>query len=404
MTVRTVVTGLGIIAPTGVGVDEYWSATLSGKSAIGLVTRFDASKYPVQLCGEVTNLDPTQHLPNRLLPQTDHVTRLSLVASERAFADAGVDLADVPEFEMGVVTASAAGGFEFGQRELQKLWSRGSAFVSAYQSFAWFYAVNTGQISIRHGMRGPSGVLVSEQAGGLDAVAQARRHLDQGARLMITGAVDSNICPWGWIAQIKGGRSSTSIDPARAYLPFGAAANGHVSGEGGALLVLETLDAARRRGVDRPYGEVVGYGATFDPAPDTGRPATLAKAIDRALADARIGPDEVDIVLADGAAVPELDLVEAQAMASIFGPYGVPISVPKAGTGRLAAGGGALDLATALLCLRDQVVPPTPNVEAPAADYPIDLVVGQPREMTIRTALVVARGYGGFNVAMVLRR
>src|SRR5206468_7511227 len=120
--------------------------------------------------------------------------------------------------EMGVVTASSAGGFEFGQRELQNLWSKGSRYVSAYQSFAWFYAVNTGQISIRHGMRGPSGVLVSDQAGGLDAVAQARRQIRRGSSLVVTGAVDSALCPWAWAAHLAEGRISVSDDPGSAFL------------------------------------------------------------------------------------------------------------------------------------------------------------------------------------------
>lgn len=188
---------------------------------------------------------------------------------------------------MGVVTAAGSGGVEFGGNELRKLWGQGAKHVSAYQSFAWFYAVNTGQISIRNGLRGPSGVLVTEQAGGLDAVAHARRQLRKsGVRLLVTGGVDSSLCPWGWAAHLAGGELSTAEDPDRAYLPFSADADGHVAGEGGALLVLEDEDSARARGARTVYGELAGYGATFDPRPGSGREPGLRRAIDTALSDA----------------------------------------------------------------------------------------------------------------------
>ena len=196
-----VVTGLGVAAPNGLGTDDFWKATLAGVSGIGPVGRFDAAGYPVRLAGEVPGFKAEDHLPGRLLPQTDHMTRLALVAADWALADADVDPAAWPEYDMGVVTASSSGGFEFGQGELQNLWSRGGQYVSAYQSFAWFYAVNTGQISIRNGMRGPSGVLVSDQAGGLDAVAQARRQVRKGSRLVVSGGVEGSVCPRGWVAQ-----------------------------------------------------------------------------------------------------------------------------------------------------------------------------------------------------------
>jgi len=158
MTASVVVTGLGIASPNGLGVKDYWSATLGGKNGIGRITRFDPSSYPARLAGEIPGFVAEDHLPSRILPQTDRVTRLALVATDWALQDAGVDSAQMSGFDMGVITASAAGGFEFGQGELQSLWGRGSQYVSAYQSFAWFYAVNTGQISIRHGTRGPGAV------------------------------------------------------------------------------------------------------------------------------------------------------------------------------------------------------------------------------------------------------
>ncbi|MFE5032731.1 ketosynthase chain-length factor [Streptomyces sp. NPDC056683] len=401
MSTRTVVTGLGIAAPNGLGTTDYWAAARVGKSGIGRITRFDPSGYPAKLAGEVPGFSAAEHLPNRLLAQTDHMTRLALVATDWALADAEVTPADLPAYDMGVVTASSSGGFEFGQGELQKLWSQGSQFVSAYQSFAWFYAVNSGQISIRNGMKGPSGVVVSDQAGGLEALAHARRQIRKGTQLIVSGAIDASICPWGWVAQLASDRLSTSEEPDRSYLPFDSAAAGHVAGEGGAILILEAEETAVRRGA-RVYGEIAGYGATFDPAPGSGRPPGLRKAIELALADAGADAADVDVVFADAAAVPELDRVEADAIADVFGPHGVPVTAPKTMTGRLYSGAAPLDVATALLAIRDGVVPATVNV-SPEAGYDLDLVVGEPRLTEVRTALVLARGYAGFNSAMVVR-
>jgi act minimal PKS chain-length factor (CLF/KS beta) len=401
MNASSVVTGLGVVAPNGLGTEAYWKATLSGQSGIGPVSRFDATGYPARLAGEVSGFDASDHLASRLIPQTDRMTQLALAASDWALDDAGVVLSDLPDYAAGVVTASSSGGFEFGQTELQNLWSKGSKYVSAYQSYAWFYAVNTGQISIRHGLKGPSGVVVSDQAGGLDALAQARRQIRKGTQLIVSGGVDGSLCPWGWTAQLAGGNLSTGGDVEQAYLPFDERANGFVSGEGGALLVVEDEGAARRRGATRLYGRIAGYGSTTDPAPGRSRPPGLRAAIERALADASVRPSDVDVVFADGSAVPELDRVEAEALTGVFGERGVPVSVPKTMTGRLYSGAAPLDVATALLSIRDSVVPPTVH-SRPAAAHGLDLVTGQAREQQVRVALVVARGWGGFNSALVV--
>jgi minimal PKS chain-length factor (CLF/KS beta) len=396
-----VVTGLGVAAPNGLGVEDFWAATRDGRSGIRRVARFDPAHYPVRLAGEVPGFVAAEHLPGRLLPQTDHVTRLALFAAESAFADAGVRPADLPEYSVGVVTASSSGGYEFGQRELENLWRRGNKYVSAYQSYAWFYAVNTGQVSIRHGVRGPSSVVVSDQAGGLDAVAQARRQIRKGATMMLAGGVDASVCPWGWVAQLASDRLSTSDDPDRAYLPFDAEAQGHVSGEGGALLVLECAEAASERGA-WAYGEIAGYGSTIDPRPGSGREPCLGKAIRVALDDAGLAPGDIDVVFADAAGIVALDRAEATAINEVFGPRGVPVTAPKTMTGRLYAAAASLDLVSALLSIRDGWIPPTINVTI-APEYEIDLVSGQARAASVLAAMVLARGYGGFNSAMVVR-
>lgn len=401
MSAPVVITGMGVAAPNGLGAKEFWSATCGGRSGIARLTRFDPAGYPAKLAGQVPGFVAGEHLPSRLIPQTDRMTRLALAAADWALTDAGISPEQLPAFDMGVVTASSSGGFEFGQEELRKLWSQGASHVSAYQSFAWFYAVNSGQISIRNGMKGPAGVVVSDQAGGLDALAQARRLIRRGTPLIVAGAVDASLCPWGWVAQLTSGRLSVSEEPERAYLPFDRQAAGYVPGEGGALLIMEEESAARERGA-RVYGELAGYGATIDPAPATGRPPALRRALETALADAGVEADEVDVVFADAAATAQEDRIEAEAISEVFGPHGVPVTAPKTMTGRLYSGAAPLDVAGALLAIRDGLIPPTVHIDACPA-YDLDLVIAAPRTAAVRTAVVLARGHGGFNSAVVVR-
>src|SRR5262249_3350972 len=265
---RAVITGIGVVAPNGFDADEYWDAVLQGRSGIERITRFDPAQYPAKLAGEVADYDVREHLPGRLVPQTHPATPPALIATDAAISDSDLELSTIPDDHVGVVTGLSAGGLEYSQRELQKLWSLGNNHVSAYLSFSWFYAVNTGQLSIRHGLHGPGGVLTG-QTSGLDSIAQARRYVADGLPVVMCGAAESTLCPLGWVIELTTGRMSTVTDPTRAYLPFDAAASGYLPGEGGAMLIVEEAGHARDRGV-RPYGEIAGYATTFDPRSGAG--------------------------------------------------------------------------------------------------------------------------------------
>lgn len=397
-----VVTGMGVAAPNGLGLGPFWEATLRGRSGIRPLRRFDTSPYPATLAGEIADFVPEEHVSGRLIPQTDRMTQLTLAVSDWALADAGVRPGTYETQEMGVATSAASGGFEYGQRELAALWSSGPAHVSVYMSFAWFYAVNSGQLSIRHGMRGPSGVFVSDQAGGLDAFEQARRNIRKGIPMVLCGGVESSLNPYGWVARMAGGGLSTSGDPKGAYRPFAPGADGYVPGEGGAILVVEDAGRARDRGA-RVYGEIAGYAATFDAAPRHGGALGLRRAIEEALADSGTDASDIGVVFADGAGTAAADRAEAEAVTAVFGPRGVPVSVPKAMTGRMSSGAAPVDVACALLSLRDEVIPPSADAGSAAPEYDIDLVTGEPRPWRPGAALVLARGAGGFNAATVLR-
>src|SRR5579862_2944902 len=206
-----VFTGIGVAAPNGVGTEEYWRATLAGRSGIRPIKLFDAGPYPVRLAGEV-DLDAGAYVPGKFRAQTDHMTQLAMSATVMALADAGVDPVQLPAFDMGVTVANSSGGIMYGQRELQRLWSQGPTYVSAYMSVAWFYAATAGQLSIRHGLKGPALVLAAEQAGGLDAAGHARRQLRRGTPLVLTGGSDASLSPSGLAFQIATGMLSTRED------------------------------------------------------------------------------------------------------------------------------------------------------------------------------------------------
>ena len=403
------ITGIGVVAPNGGDTESWWEATKAGTSGIGPISHFDASQYDTQLAGEVTGFEPNAHLERRIQVQTDRWTQMAIAAAEMAFKDADFRPFEHDAYSMSVITASSSGGNEFGQREIQALWGRGARYVGAYQSIAWFYAATTGQISIKFNMMGPCGVVVSEGCGGLEALQQSRRTIRRGVDTIVSGGLEAPVGPYALVCQMAAGNLSTERDPTAAYRPFDARANGFVPGEGGAILLLESPQRVEARGAPPVYGEVIGYGATHDahhycrPAPD-GR--QFARAMRIALDDAGVGPGGIDVIFADAAGVPEADAIEADAIREVFGERAdkVPVTAPKTMVGRLYAGGASLDAAAALLAMRDGVIPPTINLDEPAEGCELNFVTGSAQEADVRTVLINARGYGGFNSALVLRR
>ncbi|MEU9300991.1 beta-ketoacyl synthase N-terminal-like domain-containing protein [Streptomyces sp. NPDC048269] len=406
MTSRTVITGIGVVAPNGVGADAFWKATQSGASVLDRVTRAGCEHLPLRVAGEVRGFDPGAMVEDRFLVQTDRFTHHALAAADLALEDARLGRADyeADPFSVGVVTAAGSGGGEFGQRELQRLWDQGPRYVGPYQSIAWFYAASTGQISIRRGLKGPCGVVASDEAGGLDAFAHAVRAIRQGSRAMLVGATEAPLAPYSIVCQLEYEGLSTQDDPARAYRPFTAKACGYVPAEGGAMFLVEDGDAALRRGAT-VRAVLAGHAATFT---GTRRPDRtgegLAHAIRGALREAGCAPEEIDVVFADALGTPEADAAEAAAIADALGGHGrtVPVTAPKTGTGRAYCAAPALDTAAAVLALEHGIVPPTPNVFDVCHD--LDVVTGSARSADLRTALVLSRGRMGSNSALVLRK
>jgi minimal PKS chain-length factor (CLF/KS beta) len=251
-------------------------------------------------------------------------------------------------------------------------------------------------------------VVIAEGCGGLEALQHSRRTIRRGVDTVVSGGLEAPIGPYALTCQLGTGYLSTATEPEDAYRPFDARANGYVPGEGGAILLVESRDRAEQRGAPQIYAEITGYGATQD-AYHWGRPepdgTQYARAITLALADADTSADEVDAIFADGFGVPEWDAAEVAAIGKAMGKRAgdVPVTAPKSMVGRLYAGGASLDVAAAVLAMRDGVIPPTVNLDEPASDGKLGFVTSA-REAKLETVLVLARGYGGFNAAVVLRR
>jgi minimal PKS chain-length factor (CLF/KS beta) len=406
VTRRAVITGIGVVAPSGIGADEHWKTILNGDRKIGRISVFDPGPYDTALAGEVRDFHVGDHVESRLAAQTDRWTWFGFAAAAEALTDSGIDPAATDPYLRAVVLASSSGGNHFGQQELQRLWSQPARTVSAYQSIAWFYAASVGQIAIRHQFKGPSCVLAAESAGGLDSIAHAARVISRGASFVLAGGTEAPLSPYALVCQQRSGWLSTSDDPERAYLPFDAAAAGYVPGEGGAVFVVEDLAHALERDCPAIHAEIAGWGATHDGEYSWRRSAgsvrQYARAMRLALDRAGMRPSDIDVVLPDALGVPAYDVTEASALREVFGPD-IPVTTQKPLVGRLYQGGSALEIGTALLAMRHQTIPAAAGVEHPAEGCELAFVRTN-RPARVNAVMINARGFDGFNSSLIIRR
>jgi minimal PKS chain-length factor (CLF/KS beta) len=398
MVKRAVITGIGVVAPSGKSAAEHWETVCSGSSRLGPISLFDPSRYATRTAGEVKDFDVTGKVDGRLLVQTDRWTWMGFDAASQALDDASLDLSTVDPYDFAVVQASSSGGNQFGQGELQRLWSKPNRKVGAYQSIAWFYAATTGQLSIRHQAKGPSNVLVSESAGGLDSLQHAARLVSRGTPIVLAGGLEAPLSPYALACQLASGR----LSPVDEYRPFDASASGYVPGEGGAVFVVEDLEHALARDAPVIYGEIAGWGSTHD-GTHSGEASSVqyGRAMRLALRRADVEPDDVDVVIPDALGVPSYDRAESQAIRDVFGS--VAVTTHKSLTGRMYQGGAALDAATALLAMRSHILPVSTGVSSPAEGCALDFV---PRTISsaVDKVLIGARGFDGYNSSVLLRR
>ncbi|MBE3587197.1 MAG: beta-ketoacyl-ACP synthase II [Thermoanaerobacteraceae bacterium] len=407
---RVVVTGLGVISPVGTGVEPFWSNLTAGKSGVGLITRFDASAYSTRFAAEVKDFDPARYIDKKEARRMDRFTQFALAAAGMALEDAGLDLEQVDRDRVGVILGSGIGGIETLEEQHQVLLTRGPGRISPFFIPMMIANMGAGQIAIAYRLRGCNLTTTSACASSAHAVGDAFRVLQRGeADVMITGGSEAPITPLAVAGFCSMKALSTRNDePEKASRPFDAGRDGFVIAEGAAILILETLEHAVKRGA-RIYAEVAGYGTSCDAyhitAPDPeGGGAALSMRL--ALLDAGVAPETVDYINAHGTSTPLGDKLETAAIKQVFGDHAqkLAVSSTKSMTGHLLGAAGGLEAVACVLAIDRGVIPPTINYEEPDPECDLDYVPNRSREFPVKTALSNSFGFGGHNATLLFRK
>ncbi|MEO8509658.1 MAG: beta-ketoacyl-ACP synthase II [Chloroflexota bacterium] len=416
---RAVVTGLGVVAPVGTGNDVAWQALTSGRSGIKPVTRFDASGYgKAGIGGEVTDFDPSRFMDAREVRRHDRNTHFAVGATGEALIDAGllgedrkVDPARADRDRFGIVFGTAIGGIGMISEGVQTLLERGPARVSPFMIQHMIPDAASGMVAIQFGIRGPNMAIVSACATGGHAIGEAMEAIVRGqADVMLGAGTEAPLVPLAYagFSQMRALGTPIDDDPTTASRPFDATRNGFVIAEGSAVLVLEELEHARKRGA-HIRAEVIGYGSSAD-AFHMAAPAEQGEGSQRsmraALARARIGPEQVDYINAHGTSTPLNDRYESAAIESVFGEHArrVAISSTKSMTGHMMGAAGAFEGWVCARVLETGCIPPTINYREPDPELTLDYVPNEARQADVRVALSNSMGLGGHNSTIILRR
>jgi 3-oxoacyl-[acyl-carrier-protein] synthase II len=405
---RVVVTGLGAVSPFGVGVDALWKGLTDGRSGIRRITRFDPTPFPSQIAGEVPDFDATVHLPRRDVVRTDAFIHYALIASAEALKDAGLSIAGQAD-RVGVSIGTGMGGIPLLMSSYDLLLKEGPGSISPYAMPGFLPNMAAGWVSMRTGARGPIASATTACAAGSQAIGDAFRMIcHEDADTMIAGGTDGLVHPVV-IASFCGLRALSTgrnAEPWRASRPFDLGRDGFVLAEGAAILILETLEAARARNA-RIYAEIAGYGLAADAhhptAPSTHGPT---RAIRLALRDAGLRPDEIDYVNAHGTSTPQNDANETRTIREVFGAHAhrLAVSSTKSMTGHLIGAAGAVGATATVLAIHHGLVPPTINYETADPECDLDYVPNTARRMTVRAAIANSFAFGGANAILAFRK
>ncbi|AVX20181.1 3-oxoacyl-[acyl-carrier-protein] synthase II [Carboxydocella sporoproducens DSM 16521] len=407
---RVVITGLGIIAPNGLGKEEFWTNIKNGVSGIKAVTRFDASALPTRIAGQVDNFDPQQWIDKKEARRMDRFSQFAVAATAMAIQDAGLDLEQVDKKRVGVILGSGIGGMETFEEQTRVLLEKGPNRVSPFFVPMMIANMAAGQIAIQFGFQGPNITTVTACASSTNSVGDAFKLVQRGdADVVITGGTEAPITPLAFAGFCAMKAMSTrNEEPSKASRPFDIERDGFVMGEGAGILVLETLEHALARGA-RIYAEVVGYGCTCDAshitAPDP-EGAGAAAAMAQALQDAGLRPEEINYINAHGTSTPLNDKCETIAIKQVFAEhaYRLAVSSTKSMTGHLLGAAGGIEAAICALAIAEDFVPPTINLEKPDPECDLDYVPNQGRQMPVEAALSNSLGFGGHNATIILKK
>ena len=407
---RVVITGVGAVTPVGNTADEFWAALVAGRSGIGPITRFDTTGYATRIAGELKGFDSLKYIDKKDDRKFDLFLKYAVACAVMAVEDAGIKTDRVDATRFGVLVGSGIGGIETLLDSYETLRTKGPDRVSPF--FVPMIIVNmaSGVISMRFGAKGPNSSIVTACATGNHAIGDAMKIIERGdADVMIAGGSEAIIIPLtiAGFCQMKA-MSTRNDDPTRASRPFDAERDGFVCGEGGGLVVLESLEHARKRDA-RIYAEVVGYGMTGDAyhmTPPDPEGDGAARAMAAALRDAAIEPSAVGYINAHGTSTPYNDKFETIAIKRVFGDHAkkLAVSSTKSMTGHLLGAAGGIEAIATAFALHHGVLPPTMNYEKPDPDCDLDYIPNQARKQDVEVALSNAFGFGGTNATLAFRK
>ncbi len=407
---RVVITGLGAVTSLSLKVEDLWQRVLRGESGIHALRLFDCAAFKVRFAGDIYDWAPTEYISHKDEKRLDRFSQFALVAGIDAVRDSGLDFASEDPFRSGVILGSGIGGLNEIEAQHGRLVQKGPDKVSAFTIPKLMVNAASGYISIQYGLRGPNTAVATACASAANAIGDAfRTIIHDEADIMITGGTEAAVTPMG-IAGFSNMKalSERNDDPPRASRPFDRDRDGFVLGEGAGLLVIEELEHARRRGA-RIYAELLGYGASADAShitqPDE-HGTGAAKAMELALRDAGLRPDEIAYINAHGTSTPLGDLAETKAVKTIFGDYArrVSISSTKSQLGHLLGASGGVELIFSVLAVRDSVIPPTINLKTPDPECDLDYTPNEPRQRDVPLAMSNSFGFGGHNASLIVGR
>ena len=407
---RVVVTGLGVLAPNGNSVSEYWNALTAGQSGIDHITYFDTTDFPVKIAGELSNFDPEQYFERKEVRKLDPFTAYALVASNEAIKMSGLDAGGFDSERAGVMLGCGIGGITTLLEEHMVLRDRGARRVSPFFVTKLIANIAGGQIAIKWDLQGSNQTVNSACASATDAIGLALRVIQSGtADIMVAGGTEASIrdLPLAGFSKIRA-LCNTADPPQSASRPFDKDRNGFIMGEGAGILVLETEEHAKSRGATI-LGELAGYGATNDAFHVT-QPAEggagAVKAMQLAIEDAGAKPEEVDYINAHGTSTPYNDKNETVAIKTVFGDHArkLKISSTKSMTGHLLGASGGIEAIAALKAIEKQIIPPTINYMTPDPDCDLDYVPNTAEETQVNSVLSNTFGFGGHNAVVFMRK
>lgn len=407
---RVVVTGMGSLTPLGNSVEEYWKNLLAGVSGAVPITYFDTSLYGTHFACQLKNFKATDYLDRKSAQRMDPFSQYAIISSDQAIADAGIVVADDDPDRYGVVFGSGIGGMTTYDTQFKNLMQGGPGRISPFFIPMLIPDIACGNISIKHGLKGPNYATVSACATASHAIGDAFRIIQYGdADVMICGGSEAPITPMG-LGGFNAMRalSTRNDDPATASRPFDARRDGFVMGEGGGALVLEELGHAQQRGA-KIYCEIVGIGFTADAhhitAPPEGGEGAV-RSMRRSINDAGITPDKVDYINVHGTSTPLGDISETQAIKTVFGSHAreIKISSTKSMTGHLLGAAGAVEAIAAILAVKHDIIPPTINYVEPDPACDLDYTPNVAVKSVVNYALSNTFGFGGHNATILVKK